>query len=49
MRSDRELIALAKSRNLETIADRFQRTPAFILRRAARLGFSIKRRAADKK
>jgi hypothetical protein len=27
MRHDRELIALAKSQKLETIADRLQRTP----------------------
>ena len=46
MRHDRELIALAKSRNLEAIADRFQRTPAYILKRAARLGLKIKGRKA---
>jgi alpha-D-ribose 1-methylphosphonate 5-triphosphate synthase subunit PhnG len=49
MRHDRELIALAKSQKLETIADRLQRTPAYVLKRAARLGLSIKGRTATKK
>jgi hypothetical protein len=49
MRHDRELIAPAKSRNLEAIAAQLQRPPAFILKRAARLGLSIKGRTATKK
>jgi hypothetical protein len=49
MRHDRELIALAKSRNLEAIAGQLQRSPAFIIKRAARLGLSIKGRTAKKK
>ena len=48
MKSDRELMQLAKSRTLEAIADRLQRSPAFILKRAARLGLSIKRKAKGK-
>jgi hypothetical protein len=42
MKSDRELIHLAKTRTLQAIADQFQRSPAYILKRAARLGLSIK-------
>jgi hypothetical protein len=49
MRHDRELITLAKSATLETIADKLQRPPAFILKRAARLGLSIQRREAKAK
>jgi hypothetical protein len=48
MRSDRELIEIAKSQTLEAIADQIQRSPAFILKRAARLGLSIKRNAKGK-
>jgi hypothetical protein len=48
MKSDRELIQLAKSQTLEAIADQIQRSPAFILKRAARLGLSIKRKAKGK-
>jgi hypothetical protein len=48
MKSDRELIQLAKSQTLEAIADQIQRPPAFILKRAARLGLSIKRKAKGK-
>jgi alpha-D-ribose 1-methylphosphonate 5-triphosphate synthase subunit PhnG len=49
MRHDRELIALAKSRNLETIADQLQRSPDYIIKRATRLGLTIKGRKANKK
>jgi hypothetical protein len=48
MKADRELIRLAKSRTLGTIADQLQRSPAYILKRAARLGLSIKRQAKGK-
>jgi hypothetical protein len=48
MKSDRELMELAKSHSLEAIADQIQRSPAFILKRAARLGLSIKRKAKGK-
>jgi hypothetical protein len=48
MKGDRELIQLAKSRTLEAIADQFQRSPAYILKRATRLGLSIKRQAKGK-
>jgi hypothetical protein len=48
MKTDRELLRLAKSRTLETIADHLQRSPAYILKRAARLGLSIKRKAKGK-
>lgn len=44
MKSDRELIALAKT-HLEAIADKLQRPQATILKRASRLGLSIKRQA----
>jgi hypothetical protein len=44
MKSDRELIHLAKSRTLQAIADHLQRSPTYILKRAARLGLSIKGR-----
>jgi hypothetical protein len=46
MATDRELMALAKTHTLEGVADRLQRPPAFILKKAARLGLSIKRRKA---
>jgi hypothetical protein len=49
MATDRELIALAKTQTLEAIADQFQRPPAYILKRAARLGASIKRKAKGKR
>jgi hypothetical protein len=48
MKSDRELIQLAKSKTLEAIADQLQRSPAYILKKAARLGLSIKRKAKGK-
>jgi predicted transcriptional regulator len=42
MKHDRELILLAKTNRLDAIADHLQRSPAYILKRAARLGLSIK-------
>jgi hypothetical protein len=45
MKTDRELIALSKTKTLEAIADHFQRPPTVILDRAKRLGLSIKRKA----
>jgi hypothetical protein len=44
MKRDRELIQLAKTRTLQVIADQLQRSPAYVLKRAARLGLSIKGR-----
>jgi len=49
MKGDRELIQLAKTRTLQAIADQLQRSPAYILKRAARLGLSIKGRKAKGK
>ena len=49
MKHDRELIALAKSLDLEAIAGQLQRAPAYILKRAAKLGLSIKGRKAKRK
>ena len=43
MKSDRELIALAKTKTLDAIAEKLHRPPAVILRKAKRLGLSIKR------
>jgi alpha-D-ribose 1-methylphosphonate 5-triphosphate synthase subunit PhnG len=48
MKSDRELTQLAKSQTLEAIADQLQRSPTYVLKRAARLGLSIKRKAKGK-
>ena len=42
MATDRQLMALAKSKTLEAIADRMQRSPDVILKKAAQLGLSIK-------
>jgi hypothetical protein len=42
MKNDRELIALSKTHTLEAIADQLERSPKFVLRRAQRLGLSIK-------
>jgi hypothetical protein len=43
MKSERELIQMANSDTLEGIADHLQRSPTSVLRRAARLGLSIKK------
>jgi hypothetical protein len=48
MKSDRELIELAKTHTLRTLAEQLQRPPAAILRKATRLGLSIKRKADPK-
>jgi hypothetical protein len=48
MKDDRELIKLAKSHSLEAIAEKLQRSPALVLKTAARLGLSIKRKANGK-
>jgi hypothetical protein len=48
MKVDRELIQLAKSQTLEAISDQLGYTPAVILKRAARLGLSIKRKVKGK-
>ena len=48
MKSDRELTQLAKSQTLDEHADELQRSPAYILKRATRLGLSIKRKAKGK-
>jgi hypothetical protein len=45
MKTDRELIGLAQSETLEAIVDQLQRRPATILKKAARLGLSVKRKA----
>ena len=44
MKLDRDLIAMSKTHTLQTIANRMQRSPATILKKAARLGLSIQRR-----
>jgi hypothetical protein len=41
MELDRELMALAKSKRLDVIADQLQRSPVAIIKRAARLGLAI--------
>ena len=43
MRAERELIALSRTHTLEALADHFERSPAEILKKAARLGGAIKR------
>jgi hypothetical protein len=44
MKSDRQLIELAKTQTLEDIADQFQRSPKSILMKAKKLGLTIKRK-----
>lgn len=48
MRHDRELMLLSKTKTLEAIADQLQRPPKSILKKAKRLGLSIKRTAKAK-
>ena len=43
MRSDRKLIELAKTQTLEALAKGFQRPPSSILKKAAKLGLSIRK------
>ena len=45
MKSDRELIAMAKTKTLEALAAHFQRPPASILAKARKLGLTIKQTA----
>ena len=47
MKTDRELIELAKKETLEAIADQFQRPPKSILKKAKKLGLTIKRKRPD--
>jgi hypothetical protein len=49
MKADRELIKLAKTETLEAIADQFKLPPRSILKKAAKLGLTIKRKAKTKK
>ena len=48
MKSDRNLMELAKSYSLEAIAEKINRSPATIRRHAVRLGLSIKGKAKGK-
>jgi hypothetical protein len=49
MKTDRELIKLAKTETLEAITDQLKRPPASILAKAARLGLTIKRKGKARK
>jgi hypothetical protein len=49
MKTDRELIKLAKTETLETIAHQLQRSPKAILKKAAKLGLTIKRQGKTRK
>ena len=49
MKADRELIELAKTETLEAIADQLQLPPKSILKKAAKLGLTIKRKGKTKK
>jgi hypothetical protein len=46
--SERELIAASKTHTLEALAEQFQTSPGSVLRKAAKLGLSIKRTANAK-
>jgi hypothetical protein len=48
MKSDRELIALAKTHTLEAIAKLLERRPKATLKKAAKLGLAIRREAKGK-
>jgi hypothetical protein len=48
MKNDRQLIQLAKSRTLDELTDELRWSPVPVLKRAARLGLSIKRKAERK-
>jgi hypothetical protein len=48
MKTDRELIALSKTKSLESLVKHFQRPPASILTKAKRPGLSIKQTAKGK-
>jgi hypothetical protein len=49
MKADRELIELAKTKTLEAIADEFKLPPKSILKKAKKLGLTIKRKCKTKK
>jgi hypothetical protein len=49
MKADRELIELAKTKTLEAIADQFKLPQKSILKKAAKLGLTIKRKSIKKK
>jgi ribosomal protein L11 len=49
MKTDRELIELAKTKTLEAIADQLQQPSKSILDKAKRLGLTIKRKGKTKK
>jgi hypothetical protein len=49
MKADRELIELAKTETLEAIADQLHLPPKSILKKAAKLGLTIKRKGKKKK
>ena len=49
MKADRELMELAKKETLEAIADHFKLPPKSILRKAAKLGLTIKQKGKTKK
>jgi hypothetical protein len=48
MKLDRELIALSKTHTPQAIAEQFQRPQAAVLKRAKRLGLSIRGKAKGK-
>jgi ribosomal protein L11 len=49
MKTDRELIELAKIKTLEAIADQLKQPPKSILDKAKKLGLTIKRKSKMKK
>ena len=49
MKADRELIELAKTETLEAIADHLKLPPKSILKKAKKLGLTIKRKGKTKK
>ena len=49
MKADRELIELAKTKTLEAIADHLKQPPKSILKKAAKLGLTIKRKGKTRK
>ena len=48
MKTDRELIALSKTKPIEALVDHFRRPPKSILTKAKRLDLSINRTAKGK-
>jgi hypothetical protein len=49
MKADRELIELAKTETLEAIADHFKLPPEAVLKKAKKLGLTIKRKGKMRK